>query len=263
MPVSCAPQLTLTALSGVPRVREGDDVASLVMAALAASHVSLSDGDVLVVTSKVFSRASGRFVDVSRVEASARAIEVGAEIGKDPRVVELILNESIAISRKAKNVLIVRHKLGFVSANAGIDLSNAEPADARPGKGPWALLMPLNPDADAEQLRLQLTEATRARIGVVVTDSHGRPFRFGTVGAAIGVAGLPALYNQVGLPDLDGRVLESTITALADQVAAAADLVAGQADEGRPFVLVRGLSFDVRASSATELQRPVDQDLYA
>lgn len=263
MSVSCAPQLTLTALSGVPRVREGDDVAALVTRALSATDFALRDGDVLVVTSKVFSRAAGRFVDLSQVVASARAIELGAQIGKDPRVVELILSESSAVSRTAKNVIIVRHKLGFVSANAGIDLSNAQPADQRAGTGPWALLMPLDPDGDAERLRASLSREHHAQIGVVVSDSHGRPFRFGTVGAAIGVAGLPALYNQVGLPDLDGRVLESTITALADQVAAAADLVAGQADEGRPFVVVRGLSFTPRASSASELLRPVDQDLYA
>ncbi len=263
MSVSCAPQLTLMALAGVPRVREGDDVAKLVSAALIATDLTLRDGDVLVVTSKVFSRASGRFVDVSRVEPSARALEVAQEIGKDPRVVELILAESTAISRTAKNVIIVRHKLGFVSANAGIDLSNAQPADERAGEGPWALLMPLDPDLDAERLRSALTLEHNAQIAVVISDSHGRPFRFGTVGAAVGVAGLPALYNQIGLPDLDGRVLESTITALADQVAAAADLVAGQADEGRPFVLVRGLTFERRASSARELLRPSDQDLYA
>lgn len=263
MSVSCAPQLTLTALSGVPRVREGDDVAALVDAALVATDLTLRDGDVLVVTSKVFSRAAGRFVDVSQVVPSERALALGQEIGKDPRVVELILSESASISRRAKNVIIVRHKLGFVSANAGIDLSNAQPADDRQGEGPWALLMPIDPDRDAEMLRSALAQKHDAQIGVVITDSHGRPFRFGTVGAAIGVAGLPALYNQVGLPDLDGRVLESTITALADQVAAAADLVAGQANEGRPFVLVRGLTFDARSSSARELQRPVDQDLYA
>ena len=263
MSVACAPQLTLFALAGVPRVREGDDVAALVQAALAATNLTLCDGDVLVVTSKVFSRAAGRFVDVSRVTPGERAREVAAEVGKDPRVVELILSESTAVSRLAKNVIIVRHKLGFVSANAGIDLSNAQPADMREGEGPWALLMPIDPDGDAERLRVGLATKYHAQIGVVVSDSHGRPFRFGTVGAAVGVAGLPALYNQIGLPDLDGRVLESTITALADQVAAAADLVAGQANEGRPFVLVRGLTFDVRASTATELLRPAGQDLYA
>lgn len=263
MSVTCAPELTLFALRGVPRVREGDDVEKLVGEALSRTNLTLCDGDVLVVTSKVFSRAHGRFVDVSGVTPSAQALQLGAEIGKDPRVVELILRESSAVSRKAKNVLIVRHKLGFVSANAGIDMSNAQPADAREGQGPWALLMPEDPDGDAERLRKGLSGAHNAQIAVVITDSHGRPFRFGTVGAAIGVAGLPALYNQVGLPDLDGRVLESTITALADQVAAAADLVAGQANEGRPFVLVRGLTFDVTSSSARDLQRPVDQDLYA
>ncbi len=247
----------------MPRVREGDDVGALVTRALLATDFVLRDGDVLVVTSKVLSRAAGRFVDLSEVVASARAVELGAQIGKDPRVVELILSESSAVSRTAKNVIIVRHKLGFVSANAGIDLSNAQPADHRVGVGPWALLLPIDPDGDAERLRAVLSREHHAQIGVVISDSHGRPFRFGTVGAAIGVAGLPALQNQIGLPDLDGRVLESTITALADQVAAAADLVAGQANEGRPFVVVRGLSFEPRPSSANELLRPREQDLYA
>ncbi len=262
MPVCCAPQLTLTALASVPRVREGDDVARLASAALTATGMTLCDGDILVVTSKVLSRAAGRFVDVAQVVPSARATALAAEIGKDARLVELILGESTAVTRKARNVLITRHRLGFVSANAGIDLSNSDPGDGRPGAGPWAVLMPLDPDADAETLRLSLTERHRAHVGIVVSDSHGRPFRVGTVGAAIGVAGVPALYDQVGRPDLDGRLLESTLTALADQVAAAADLVAGQADEGRPFVLVRGLSFEMHASSARALLRPVEQDLF-
>jgi len=263
MSVTCASELTLTALRGVPRVREGDDVAALVTEALGRTDLTLRDGDVLVVTSKVFSRAHGRFVDVSRIEPTERTRELAAEVGKDARVVELILSESRGVSRKARNVLIVRHKLGFVSANAGIDMSNAQPADGREGQGPWALLLPEDPDGDAERLRSLLSAAHNAQIAVVITDSHGRPFRFGTVGAAIGVSGLPALHNQVGLPDLDGRVLESTMTALADQVAAAADLVAGQADEGRPFVLVRGLTFELTSSRATDLLRPESQDLYA
>jgi coenzyme F420-0:L-glutamate ligase/coenzyme F420-1:gamma-L-glutamate ligase len=263
MSVTCAPTLTLTALSGVPRIGPGDDIARLLVEALHASGTRLCDGDVVAITSKVFSRAHGRFFDVSQIVPSPRAFELGAEIGKDPRVVELILGESVSISRKAKNVLIVRHKLGFVSANAGIDLSNSQPGDGREGEGPWALLLPKDPDGDAEAVRGALAAQFGVRVGVVVTDSHGRPFRLGTVGTAIGVAGLPALFDQVGRPDLDGRRLEYTITALADQVAAAADLVAGQANEGRPFVIVRGLSFPDSVSSARALVRPTDQDLYA
>jgi coenzyme F420-0:L-glutamate ligase/coenzyme F420-1:gamma-L-glutamate ligase len=262
-PVRCAATLTLTALAGLPRVRAGDDVAALLLEAMARAELTLRDGDVLVVTSKLFSRAEGRFVDVSTLVPSARAEALGQEIGKDARLVELILAESSEVSRKAPNVLVTRHRLGFVSANAGIDLSNAQPDDGREGKGPWALLLPSDPDASAAALRARLESASGARLGVVISDSHGRPFRIGSVGMALGVAGLPALFDQVGRRDLDGRVLEATITALADQVAAAADLVAGQADESRPVVLVRGLSFEPVASSAAELLRPPGQDLYA
>jgi coenzyme F420-0:L-glutamate ligase/coenzyme F420-1:gamma-L-glutamate ligase len=260
--VRCASTLSLHALAGLPRVRAGDDVARLVLAALTRSELALRDGDVLVVTSKLFSRAEGRFVDVASVRPDARAEALAQATGKDARLVQLILDQSDGVSRTAKNVLIVRHKLGFVSANAGIDLSNAQPEDGRVGQGPWALLLPEDPDRCANELRARLEAASDKKLGVVISDSHGRPFRLGTVGVALGVSGLPALFNQIGRADLDGRTLEATVTALADQVAAAADLVAGQADEGRPAVLVRGLSFESVASSASELLRPKDGDLY-
>jgi coenzyme F420-0:L-glutamate ligase/coenzyme F420-1:gamma-L-glutamate ligase len=259
MSLSVAPTLALHALLEFPRVQPGDDLAVLIEHALKATGLTLLDGDVLVVTSKVCSRAEGRFVQLSSVLPSERARELSLEVDKDPRVVELILRESSAISRKARGVLVVRHRLGFVSANAGIDFSNAAPLG---GEGPHALLLPSDPDRTAASLRERLQPAGGS-LGVVISDSHGRPFRVGTVGSAIGVAGLPALYAQQGRADLDGRLLESTVTALADQVAAAADLVAGQADEGRPVVLLRGLSFRTTQSSAAELLRPRAQDLYA
>lgn len=261
--VSCAPRLELVALPGLPVVSAGDDLAAILREGLARTGLALADGDVLVVTSKIVSRAEGRFVDLASVVPSDEALSLGAEIGKDPSFVELVLRESAAVSRKTRGALIVRHKLGFVCANAGIDCSNAAPAGAPPGSGPWALLLPSAPDAAAEALRAALSEGGGARIGVVISDSFGRPFRFGTVGAAIGLAGLPALWDQRGGRDLFGRRLEATITALGDQVAAAADLVAGQADEGRPVVLVRGLSFAPAPSSAAELVRPAQEDLYA
>lgn len=278
--VRCAPRLELVALPGLPVVSAGDDLAAILREGLARAGLSLADGDVLVVTSKIVSRAEGRFVDLASVVPSDEARALGAEIGKDPSFVELVLRESAAVSRKARGVLIVRHKLGFVCANAGIDCSNAAPAGAAPGSGPWALLLPSAPDAAAEALRVALSggdgarapeegdakvgaEGAGVRIGVVISDSFGRPFRFGTVGAAIGLAGLPALWDQRGEKDLFGRRLEATITALGDQVAAAADLVAGQAGEGRAAVLVRGLSFSPVPSSAAELTRPAREDLYA
>jgi coenzyme F420-0:L-glutamate ligase/coenzyme F420-1:gamma-L-glutamate ligase len=261
--IACAPRLQLEALPGIPMVAPGDDPARLIEAALERAGVRLADGDVLVVTSKLLSRAEGRFVDVSTVRASARARKLGAEVNKDPRVVELILGESQAISRRARDVLVTRHRLGFIAANASIDLSNSQPPGAPDGSGPWALLLPESPDASAEKIRAHLARAHGAAIGVVVSDSLGRPFRLGTVGAAVGVAGLPPLWDRRGERDLHGRLLEHTITALADQVAAAADLVAGQADEGRPVVLVRGLKFPVGVHVARELCRPPDEDLYA
>jgi coenzyme F420-0:L-glutamate ligase/coenzyme F420-1:gamma-L-glutamate ligase len=259
----CAPRLTLLALSGIPVVAPGDDVAALIGAALEREHVILADGDVLVVTSKIVSRAEGRFVDLATVAPSDEARALGAEVGKDPRTVELVLRESTSVSRKMRGAIIVRHRLGFVCANAGIDASNAVPVGAAPGSGPWALLLPTAPDAAAEALRAALSKRSGARLGVVISDSFGRPFRLGTVGAAVGLAGLPGLWDRRGEQDLFGRTLESTITALGDQVAAAADLVAGQGNEGRAVVLVRGLSFPVGAHSVSELLRPAGDDVYA
>lgn len=250
----------LTALTGLPIFEPGDDLALLIRHALARADLSLEPGDVLVVTSKAVARVEGRFEDVSRVTPSAQAVELGARTGKDPRLVELILRESTGVSRVTGQAIVVRHRLGFIAANAGIDMSNTRPRGHGDG-GPWALLLPLDPDASAERLRAAL--APQGGVGVILSDSFGRPFRLGTVGVAVGLAGLPALWDQRGNPDLFGRTLEQTITALADQVAAAADLVAGQAAEGRPVVHVRGLRFPPGEHSARELVRPAKEDAYA
>jgi coenzyme F420-0:L-glutamate ligase/coenzyme F420-1:gamma-L-glutamate ligase len=263
MPISCAERLEVLAVPGVPVVRAGDDLPAIAVGALDAARIPLSDGDVVVVASKVVSRAEGRFVDLATIHPSPRALEVARETGGDPRVVEVVLGESQTISRMARDALIVRHRLGFVSANAGVDLSNAMPAGAPASSGPWVLLLPRDPDASAEALRRAITARSGAAVGVVVSDSFGRPFRLGSVGVAVGVAGLPPLWDRRGERDLFGRPLEHTMTALADQVAAAADLVAGQAGEGRALVVVRGLRFDAGDHGAGELLRPPDKDLYA
>jgi coenzyme F420-0:L-glutamate ligase/coenzyme F420-1:gamma-L-glutamate ligase len=263
MTIHCAEKLEVLAVPGVPVLRAGDDLPAVAVRALDAAGIQARDGDVVVVASKAVSRAEGRFVDLGTVRPSERAREIARESGGDERVVEIVLGEAQRVSRVARDALIVRHRLGFVLANAGVDLSNARPLDAPPSSGPWALLLPRDPDASAEALRRAIAEATRARVGVVVSDSFGRPFRLGTVGAAIGVAGLPPLWDRRGERDLFERTLEHTVTALADQVAAAADLVAGQAGEGRALVVVRGLSFDVGDHTAAELLRPTDKDLYA
>jgi coenzyme F420-0:L-glutamate ligase / coenzyme F420-1:gamma-L-glutamate ligase len=263
MPISCAQRLEVLAVPGVPVIGAGDDLPAIVVGAIDAARISLSDGDVVVVASKVVSRAEGRFVDLATVRPSPRALELARETGGDPRVVEVVLGESQSISRMARDALIVRHRLGFVSANGGVDLSNAMPRGAPASTGPWALLLPRDPDASAEALRRALAARTGAAIGVIVSDSFGRPFRLGSVGVAIGVAGLPPLWDRRGERDLFQRPLEHTMTALADQVAAAADLVAGQAGEGRALVVVHGLTFDPGDHGAGELLRPPDKDLYA
>jgi coenzyme F420-0:L-glutamate ligase/coenzyme F420-1:gamma-L-glutamate ligase len=261
--IECSDRLEAFAVPGLPIVERGADVPALLASALEAASLRLEPGDVLVVTSKILSRAEGRFAALASVSPSSEAFALAARVGKDPRVVELILRESVAVSRQAPGVLVVRHRLGFVVANAGIDASNAEPAGVEPGSGPWVLLLPEAPDVSAAAIRARLEAEHGAPLGVVVTDSFGRPFRLGTVGTAVGVSGLPALWDRRGERDLFGRPLEHTVTALADQVAAVADLVAGQAAERRPVVVVRGLRFDPSDGGAATLLRSPGEDLYA
>jgi len=240
-------------------VRSGDDVAALLLQALGRAGLALRDGDVIAIAQKIISKAEGRQVRLAEVIPSAQAEALAAAAGKDARLVELILRESTAVSRVAPGVLIVRHRLGFTSANAGIDRSNVETAA---GPEEAVLLLPLDPDASAAALREALRATTGATVGVVITDSHGRPFRLGTVGVAIGVAGLPALWNRRGEADLYGYRLQHTDVGLADEIAAAAGLLMGQAAEGLPAVLLRGLRLPPAEGRATDLVRPESMDLY-
>lgn len=260
METPCSPHLALTALPDLPIVRRGDDLVAITLAGLTRANIRLKDGDVLAVTSKIISRAEGRFADLAEVEVSARAEEIAAKVESDPRIVELVLQESVEISRLGRHALIVRHRLGFILANAGIDRSNLA---APPGFAEPVLLLPEDPDASAMRLRDEVHSRTGANIALVVTDSCNRPFRMGSIGLAIGLAGLPALHDQRGGTDLFGRTLECTITGFADQVAIAADLVAGQGDEGRPIVHLRGLSFTPAQDRAKVLVRDPAGDLYA
>ena len=250
-----AAALQILALPGIPLVRPGDDLAALILAALERAGLALDDADVLAVSSKIVSRAEGRFVELSSVRPGAEALERAALTGKDPRLVELVLRESQAISRQAPEVLVSVHRLGFVSANAGIDHSNAG------GDDDLVLLLPCDPDASALRLRAALAAAGPAP-GVVIMDSHGRPFRLGTVGVAIGVAGLPALLDLRGQPDLHGRELRVSMQGHADMIASAAQLAGGEGDEGRPAVLLRGLQHPPQDGRARDLLRPAAQDLY-
>lgn len=251
-------QLALIALPNIPHIQPGDDLARLIITSLESAALTLAPGDVLVITSKLVSKSEGRFVDLATVTPSARAEKVGAIAHKDPRLVELILRESTGISRLRGEVLIVRHRLGFTLANAGIDHSNV----GREGED-WVLLLPEDPDASARDLRARIGEQTGVLPGIVISDSHGRPFRIGTLGAAIGLAGFPGVWDRRGETDLYGRTLQVTVTGLGDEIAAAAGLVSGQASEGLPVVLVRGLRVPNGDGSAADLVRPVELDLYA
>jgi coenzyme F420-0:L-glutamate ligase/coenzyme F420-1:gamma-L-glutamate ligase len=248
--------LTLIALPGIPMVKEGDDLPRLITDALEHADVRLQSGDVLVVTSKIVSKAEGRNVRLADVVPSDAARRYADQTGKDPRMVELVLRESNSVSRAAPNVLVVQHRLGFVSANAGIDQSNVDGTDER------ALLLPLDPDGSAAAIREGVRARTGVEIGVILCDSHGRPFRLGNVGVAVGVAGMPALIDLRGQTDLFGRVLKISIQGYADMVASAACLLTGEGGEGLPVVLVRGLQFPPIEGRASDIYRPPEQDLY-
>lgn len=250
--------LQLLALPDLPLVSVGDDLAELVVAGLADAGLALEDHDVLVVAQKIVSKSEGRAVDLATVVPSARAQELAQLVRKDPRLVELILSESRRVVRAAPDVLIVEHRLGFVMANAGIDQSNV----AAPDGPAFALLLPRDPDASATHLREELRRRLGREVGIVVNDSFGRPWRLGTVGVAIGCAGLPAVLDLRGDPDLFGRALQTSVLGYADEVAAAASLLMGQSHEARPVVLVRGLGPRTPHQSARSLLRPLEQDLF-
>lgn len=252
-----AKSLSLVALRGVPVVRAGDDLAGIVFGALQATAVELQPGDVLVLAQKIVSKAEDRAVDLGTVVPSPKAVALAKSVVKDPRLVELILSESTEIIRQAPGVLVVAHRLGFVLANAGIDQSNIGPDGEQ-----RALLLPLDPDRSCRGLRDDLRLLSGVDVAVVIIDSIGRAWRNGTVGTALGVSGLPALLDLRGRPDMFGRPLRVTELGLADEVAAAASLLMGQADEGTPIVLVRGVPYDRREGAVGELIRARSQDLF-
>lgn len=252
--------LILTPLQGFPLVKSGDDLVGLTVQALSASGLTLLDGDILVFAQKIVSKAEGCWVNLATVTPSPRALELAQQIEKDPRLVELILKESRAVLRTRPGTIVVEHRLGFVCANAGIDHSNV--AGAGTEEEEWVLLLPEDPDASARRLRGGLQTHFGVSIGVMIIDSHGRAWRLGTVGVAIGLAGLPGLVDLRGKPDLFGYRLRITQVGAADELAAAASLVMGQAAEGTPVVHVRGFPYPLREASLVELLRPPDQDLF-
>ncbi|MBI3699124.1 MAG: coenzyme F420-0:L-glutamate ligase [Afipia sp.] len=247
--------LHISPLSHIGLIVPGADLAQIVLASLKRSGDELLSNDILVFAQKVVSKAEGRVVQLATVTPSNRAIELSQLTAKDPRIVELILNESKEVVRHREGVLIVEHRLGLVLANAGIDRSNVDGVDC-------ALLLPVDPDASASRIRNDLKRETGIDVAVVIIDSIGRAWRLGTAGTAIGVSGILALSDLRGRPDLFGRPLETTEVASADELAAAASLVMGQADEGTPVVLVRGAPIARAEGSARDLVRPKRMDLF-
>ena len=245
------PAIEIIPLAEVGEVAPGDDLAALLSRALAAQGLSIGRGDTLVVTQKIVSKAEGRFVALDTVAPSPEALRLADVTRKDPRLVELVLSESTAVLRAVPNVLIVRHRLGLVMANAGIDRSNIGPGTAE-----RALLLPVDPDASAERLGKALGCA------VVISDSFGRPWRMGVVAVGIGASGLPALHDRRGECDRDGRMLEVTQVAVADLLASAAALATGEGAEGIPAVLVRGFAPAGAPCPAATLTRPLEEDLF-
>jgi coenzyme F420-0:L-glutamate ligase / coenzyme F420-1:gamma-L-glutamate ligase len=247
--------IDLIPIHGLPIIKPGDDLAAMLAEAL--RPLEPRENDILIVTSKIVSKAEGRFVNLRDITPSARAVELAQVTRKDPRLVELILRESVSVSRTAPGVLITQHQLGFVSANAAIDHSNVS-TDLD-----IVLLMPANPDHTAGQLRMCLSETFGVHLAVVIVDSHGRPHRLGTVGVAVGVSGMPGVEDWRGRPDLFGYELQHTDIGLADMVASAATLLLGQAAEGIPAVLVRGVAYTRHDGTAAEIIRPPQLNLYA
>ncbi len=253
-------QLVLTALPGLPMVEPGDDLARLIQEGLARAGLTLQDGDVVVVTQKIVSKAEGRLVYLPDVRPSSEAVRLAADTGKDPRLVEVILRESREVLRLRAGLIVVRHRLGFVCANAGVDHSNVGGPSGAPDD--WVLMLPEDPDRSAEEIRRRLEDGSGTSLGVLIIDSHGRAWRMGTVGVAIGVSGFPALLDLRGRPDLFGYRLRVTQVGLADEVAAAASILTGQADESTPVVHVRGLPYPLRPGAVQELLRPPEEDLF-
>jgi len=255
--------LILTPLPDIPVIQPGDNLVQIIATALDAAGITLLDGDILVIAQKVVSKSEGRFRDLNQVVPSPEAIELASITTKDPRLVELILQESKRVIRACPGIIIVEHRLGFICASAGIDHSNVQINGSREvDLDEIVLLLPYNPDGSAQQIKDQLEDLYGVQVGVLIIDSHGRAWRLGTVGVAIGLAGMPGVVDCRGQPDLFGRTLRITEVGAADELAAAASLVMGQAAEGTPIVHARGFPYPLRASSLAELLRPEEMDLF-
>jgi coenzyme F420-0:L-glutamate ligase/coenzyme F420-1:gamma-L-glutamate ligase len=252
--------LTFTPLPKIPLIQPGDDLAEILLTSLQIARIAPEDGDILVLAQKIVSKAEDRLVNLNTISPRKEALEIAKVSEKDPRLVELILQESREVLRVRRGTIIVEHRLGFICASAGIDHSNVMGKDGN--SHDWVLLLPENPDRSALEIRRKIKIATGNRLGVMIIDSHGRAWRSGTIGTAIGISGLPGLVDKRGWKDLYGYRLKITIVAAADELAAAASLVMGEAAEGTPAVHVRGFPYPLREGSLGELIRPKQQDLF-
>jgi len=255
--MSTRADLALHVLPGIPLIEAGDDLVAVLLDALRRIDLAPNDGDVLVLAQKIVSKAEGRLVRLADVTPSARAIELGKETDKDPRLVQLILDESTEVMRQRPGMLLVRHRLGNVGAHAGIDQSNVDHKD-----GEAALLLPVDPDASARRLHEGLYARTGKRLALIIADSMNRAWRLGTIGGAIGCHGLAVLDDLRGTGDLYGRELKVTVINRADSLAAAASLLMGESVQRTPAVLIRGLPWQPSAQTAHDIIRPLAEDMF-
>jgi coenzyme F420-0:L-glutamate ligase/coenzyme F420-1:gamma-L-glutamate ligase len=252
--------LSLTPLKNIPLIRQDDNLADILLKSLQETKVKLQNDDIIVVAQKVVSKAEGRMVNITTVTPSTKALELSEKSQKDARIVELMLRESNEVLRIRVGTIIVEHKLGFVCANAGIDHSNVQGGGNE--KEEYVLLLPENPDLSARNIREYIKREAGVNVGVMIIDSHGRAWRNGTVGICIGLSGIPALVDERGWKDLFGYTLQITVVGVADELAAAASLMMGQAAEGIPAVHVRGFPYPLGEGSLKELIRPKNQDMF-
>ena len=251
-------RIVLTALLDIPSVGPGDDISTIVETALDRNKIVLEPGDVIVITHKIVSKAEDRYVDLDKIIPSDYARCLADEVGKDPRLVEVILSESTEVVRKSRGILITEHRLGFVAANAGVDSSNIEHIEGHSR----VLLLPTNPDNICSEIQNRIQTVTGVCVGIIINDSHGRAWRNGTVGLALGSSGIPALLDLRGFPDIFGVDLKITQVGLADEIAAAASLLMGQGNEMRPVVHVRGVPYPLSEGKASDLLRNKQEDLF-
>lgn len=258
--MSEAKTLTLTSLPGIPEIQPGDALGKIIFGALQQAGLTLEDGDILILAQKIVSKAEGRLVNLSTIQPSPRALELAAFLNKRPELVELILRESTVVLRTRPGTIIVEHKSGFVCANAGIDHSNV--AGPWGEAEDWVLLLPEDSDRSAQAVRADLERLSGKRLGILIIDSHGRAWRNGVLGCTIGAAGLPALVDMRGQPDRQNYALRVTTIAAADELAAGASLLMGQAAEGTPVVHARGFPYALREGTSKELIRDKSSDLF-